>query len=389
MMEGIIQFINDSLNNPIHNLKSMRTLTLLILFFVGANFPVFSFEKEARKVIEITAPCDSSGSYDIDSIVANPRVFMSNFSSIEGKQDSMDIMNLIDNCPSIKLLIKKEALIKRFISLAYKLKLPYKSKIIEFKSLSDRGMPDRAIIYWIENPRVFISCLEEDEYYDCGNSMIGLGQYFGKIKFSLINTNDSTIINTLDLSNIDRHISENGELFKETQECMETPFCSPNKSNIHALCSRIMYNVIGGDSISEGLSEILYLDDYNGDGDALEFAIYLSGDCMTCESALFGYSKKQDRLIKFEFDIKQIANDSAGNEIIYNISPDWLGYTFSMKFKNKKLKYQIDYRGRGGCLDKFDLEYDSEHEIFRGVEDIRQIDLLEGEEPLWISEPEE
>src|SRR6266545_4643494 len=48
-------------------------------------------------------------------------------------------------------------------------------------------------------------------------------------------------------------------------------------------------------------------------------------------------------------------------------SLSWCDYLFSEKpISPGHWKYEIDYRGRGGPLDKYEIRYDTQHEMFVG-----------------------
>jgi hypothetical protein len=276
------------------------------------------------------------------------------------------------------MFIQKERQIKQFIPLIKQYKFPENSKIIEFKGLYSYGIKDRAIVYWIENPRVTIQC-ESD--YDCSLSLIGHGQYGGLIKFSLLDTKIKKIINTIDFYYEEFYSNPDGKIIHQKYETMTIPFVSPTHKTQMAMESRVEFKVRGGDQRNEGYTEILDIHDYNGDGKKLEFAIFYpgSGGCMGTESTLIGYSQKQDRLIWYPLYIKSIDLDEKHNIQTNQSKYYWLGYTFTHKFINKKLVYQIDYRGREGSLEKFNLIYDDLNECFTGSADYTQTDYTEQE----------
>ena len=342
-----------------------------------------SFLKYSKIIID-TNDYHKSG-YDIDSLLNFKEMVCKEYGSQLSKEDSNSIIN---NCNVYRLLVEKEKIIKQFIPIVNKYNFPKHSKIIEYKKLEDYGVNDRAIVYWIFEPRVNIYC--EDDY-DCSSSMLGHGQYKGQIKFSLLDTKENILLNTVSLYNVDDVYFDDSlkETHRDVYNYFELPFASPNKKSELALGSRIMYKVDGGNKNKEGLTEVLNFDDFNGDGKKLEFALYRTGDagCMGTESALIGYSTLQDSLILYPIKITYYEKNEQKQIVKTPNTQYWLGYTFTMKFKNYKLEYQIDYRGRGGCLEKYNLVFDDKEECFKGTVDATQTEFLENEKASWIDLP--
>ena len=59
----------------------------------------------------------------------------------------------------------------------------------------------------------------------------------------------------------------------------------------------------------QGKPTILWLRDYNGDGKAWEFVLFDAPACMGLQTALIGYSEKQDKVIEYSI---QLAVTEAG-----------------------------------------------------------------------------
>ena len=112
----------------------------------------------------------------------------------------------------------------------------------------------------------------------------------------------------------------------------------------------------------EGRPAIMSLRDYNGDGRALEFALYDAWACMGLETTLVGYSERRDRVIQYPIHLT-----ISGGDLKSSVSP-WADYLFSRRpVRPGRWKYRIDYRGRGGSLDVYDVRYDTRNERFEGT----------------------
>ena len=90
----------------------------------------------------------------------------------------------------------------------------------------------------------------------------------------------------------------------------------------------------------EGKPQILVLRDINGDGKPYEFAMFDAWACMGLNTALFGYSEMQDKVIQYPVELK--TNGKTTTDY-------WVDYLFSKKpIRKGYWKYEIDYTGRGG-----------------------------------------
>jgi hypothetical protein len=113
----------------------------------------------------------------------------------------------------------------------------------------------------------------------------------------------------------------------------------------------------------EAKPTILALKDYNGDGKALEFALFEAEACMGLATTLIGYSEKQDRVIQYPVKLKVIEGTKHSERNDF-----WADYLFSKKpLRPGYWKYEIDYRGRAGSLDKWEIRYHAAREEFEGT----------------------
>jgi hypothetical protein len=108
----------------------------------------------------------------------------------------------------------------------------------------------------------------------------------------------------------------------------------------------------------------MWLKDYNGDGKAWEFALFDAQACMGLATTLIGYSERQDKVIQYQTQLA--VTGSKGKRS--TITEEWTDYLFSKKPVGPGTwKYEIDYRGRGGSLDKYEIHYDKQAERFKGT----------------------
>ena len=84
---------------------------------------------------------------------------------------------------------------------------------------------------------------------------------------------------------------------------------------------------------------------------------------MGLATTLLGYSERQDKVIQFQIHL--VVNDSKRKRSTR--TEYWTDYLFSKKPTTPgSWKYEIDYRGRGGSLEKYEIHYDKKAERFEG-----------------------
>ncbi len=205
-----------------------------------------------------------------------------------------------------------------------KFELPSGAVIIEEQPLRSESYPDRALILWMVNPTKNPSDAQKNPEapYTCPDETRG-SCYSGPTRVSLINTTTRTV-----RKGYYYHVEDEGD--------------APEGVEMKA--------------------RVMWLKDYNGDGKALEFALFDAANCMALLTTLIGYSEWQDRVIQYPIYLEVVGDEGHRTE-----SLSWCDYLFSEKpISPGHWKYEIDYRGRGGPLDKYEIRYDTQHEMFVG-----------------------
>lgn len=179
----------------------------------------------------------------------------------------------------------------------------------------------------------------DPEAYTCPDQTTG-HFYRGHTQVSLVDAKDNHVINTIAILSNWRN---------------EQTFDVPYK------IARFFYRVDGSlNKNGEGTPKILWLKDYNGDGEALEFALFSADNCTIVETTLFGYSKSQDRVIQYPIHLIQ----REGSTITERNSP-WLDHLFLQKpVSPGHWKWQYQYHVGG--LTHFEVKYDRAKEMFEG-----------------------
>jgi hypothetical protein len=200
----------------------------------------------------------------------------------------------------------------------------------------------RELVLWMLSPSRHPRDLEPDEPYTCPEETRG-HHYRGPTRVSLVNTRTHRLINTV-------KIKEEGS---GGEDSFDIPY------QIHA---GSYYHVEGVPEGQEGKPKILWLKDYNGDGKALELAFFDALACMGLPTTLVGYSERQDRVIQYPVRVEV---DFQGKRSIRQIC--WVDYLFSQEPEGPgHWVYEIDYSGRGGMLNKYEIHYNRRAERFEG-----------------------
>lgn len=216
--------------------------------------------------------------------------------------------------------------------------LPKGALVLERKSIPRTVRANRLLVLWMRYPEKHQSEISPDEQYTCPDFTRG-SYYSGPTKVSLINTVTNKIINTIDIDAVD-------------DENLDLPY---------AIRPGYYYRVATATRAGhEARPTIMWMRDYNGDGFALEFALFNAEACMGLDTALIGYSTSQDRVIQYPINLQTIDGTQKTSVTVL-----WADYLFSKKAQRPgRWSYDVDYRGRGGSLDRWTVRYNRAHEMF-------------------------
>jgi hypothetical protein len=217
--------------------------------------------------------------------------------------------------------------------------LPSGAVIIENGAIN----PRRALVLWMLRPKKNAREATSDEPYTCPEETRG-SYYSGATRVSLVNAMSRRIINTVRIK----------QDYNEGADEFDVPY---------KIRSGSYYRVEGVPDGKEGKPTIIWLKDYNGDGKALEFALFDAQACMGLQTTLIGYSESQDKVIQYPIRLR--VNDKGKQTIELR---RWADYLFAKEpDRLGHWKYEIDYTGRGGLLDKYDIRYNKQSETFEGA----------------------
>lgn len=227
--------------------------------------------------------------------------------------------------------------------------LPGDAVILERRKLLPSVHRDREIVLWMIKPSKNPTGYAPDDIYTCPDQSRG-SHYSGPARVSLINSATNTIINTLKVA----------REYEDGEDSFDLPY---------AIRRGYYYRV---ESVKKGevKPNIIWLRDYNGDSTALEFALFDALACMGLQTTLIGYSTRQDRVIQYPIELEVIEGSKRSSRTSL-----WADYLFNQKPRRPGYwKYEIDYRGRAGTLDKWEVKYNPARERFEG-----KLTIIEGD----------
>ena len=221
--------------------------------------------------------------------------------------------------------------------------LPKGAVVVETRKLLSPSHPGRTLVLWMLNPKKNPTGYAPDEVYSCPDQTRG-SHYSGPTRVSLVNSATMNIMSTVKVSSI----------YEDGGDSFDLPYAI-RKGNYYRVEGPVREGV-------EARPTILWLRDYNGDGKPFEFALFEAEACMGLQTTLIGYSDKQDRVIQYPIKLEVIEGSTHST----SVTP-WADYLFSKKpLRPGFWRYEIDYRGRAGSLDKWEVRYNAVKEQFEG-----------------------
>lgn len=235
--------------------------------------------------------------------------------------------------------------------------IPNDAVIIERAGLPVTLHDDRELVLWMISPKKYDRGPLLNNPYTCPEWTLG-SYYRGPARLSLLDKKTGRVINTIKLTS------------------------SPGDADEFNLPYRILsgfyYAVPGVPKDTEGEPRLLALRDLNGDGIPAEAAFFEAEACEGLATTLIGYSPTQDKVIQYGVELvmtsyggKQNGGKIERGERLAEPQKEilvWIDYLFSeMPIQPGHWKYDVDYTGRGGSFDSYDVHYDAARERFVGT----------------------
>jgi hypothetical protein len=220
--------------------------------------------------------------------------------------------------------------------------LPDGAVLLEQEPLPIWAHPHRALVLWVlapaDKPLEDQSLLGEgDTEYTCADLTTG-HFYLAPTRVSLVDTQSMQVRNTAPvmLTAIDQY---------------PIPFW---------IRSGFVYEVPGQLKQGSGKPHILALQDFNGDGKALEFAFYVMESSNGPLTMVMGYSERQDRVIVYEFVLQDKSSDKPA------VAQSWM-YRFAAQRPIAPMHWQYSECYNSGWREEWDFRYIPDRERFEGT----------------------
>ena len=227
--------------------------------------------------------------------------------------------------------------------------LPAGALVVETRSLPSRLHANRSLVLWMQNPKKVPSDYGSDDVIPCPFQTRG-SYYSGLTRVSLVNSTANRIINTVKIQESSSPDNDQAD----GEGTFDVPYAI-RKGYYYHVAAPVRRTV-------EAKPTIMLLRDYNGDGKALEFALFDAHACMGLQTTLIGYSEKRDRVIQYPISLDVMEGSKKEHRNAF-----WADYLFNIKPRRRGYwRFEIDYTGRGGTLDKWEVRYNAAQERFEG-----------------------
>jgi hypothetical protein len=210
--------------------------------------------------------------------------------------------------------------------------LPSGARIIETRSLSSEGYPERMLVLWMLKPTMHPFDRNPDEPYTCPDETRG-SYISGPTRVSLIDTARRRIVNTVAIRDVWKKDTLDLPEKIRPGDFYETTSTVPN---------------------IESKPTIIKLGDHTGEGRALQFPLFDALACMPIVTTLIGYVPETDRVLNYKIKLSVTYRGRTSVQ-----TDTWLDYLFVFEPKAPGLwNYEIDYSGRGGSTDSTEVRFD-------------------------------
>lgn len=219
--------------------------------------------------------------------------------------------------------------------------LPKEAKVIEYASLAP-AVPDRGYVLWMLAPQRVAH--DKGEVYTCPDRSRG-SYWSGPTRLSLLDTRNGVLLNTIPI----RDPMEEADRF-------DLPYLIPATQGFPYVVPE------GSGKEKEGRPALLHLRDANGDGKPLEFYLACAENCMLMLYAVFGYDPGKDAVVRYPVLLTTAEKGKQRQE-----TTGWLNFwPLQAGMQKGRYAWEVDLRGRAGCLERYALAYNGARQRFEG-----------------------
>lgn len=238
------------------------------------------------------------------------------------------------------------------VLLVVALSLPRGAKVIEVTPLPAAVHKDRALVLWMRVRSKTQNCddgWKELSMASCPGSTRGWS-YQGPTRVSLVDTATNAIINTI--------------VIRDSRDAPSTLIGAERGPGRDSLEVPYWLGDGGPYAVTNGKPRILLLKDYNGDGDAAEFALFDAWSCSDLLTTLIGYSRKRDRVVRYPVRLRWTVGESSEE-----ITANWVEHLFTQPPQRPgHWKYTARHPGAD---ETYEIRYDAGREELVGTGVVR------------------
>ena len=242
------------------------------------------------------------------------------------------------------------------VSVPAQTSLPANAQVIERVPIPSEIHKNRELILWMISPqRHDRGPYSATHAYTCPETTTG-SYYSGPTRLSVSDTVTHRLISTEPIQHKGR---------------------GPDTFNLPYRILPGLYQVPGVPEGTEGKPALLALRDINGDGKPLETPFFEADSCASLQTLLMGYSFKQDRVLRYELEMRVtdylMLGEDGGNKIVQNgdsetTTTTWVeGFFARAQTEPGHWKFEQDMREYNYPLLQYDIHFDADREIFTGT----------------------
>jgi hypothetical protein len=220
-----------------------------------------------------------------------------------------------------------------------------KDVVIDSVVIEDIKIKNRALILFMKDCKYFESNAEKQDYYTCPE--ISRGNYYsGKAYLSLVDTDLKKVVQTIKIPGI-KYQKADGKIEEKN---IDLPI-KIRPGNLYPVNNFKSF-------FQDETPVVLDLKDFIGDGNKTQFVLFDAIDCAEIDTLLAGYDCEDDKILVYPVELQINKNQGIGY---------WMDRFYLQQSTKKHVwNYSLNYKHRGGCIDKYNIEYIPAQKSFLG-----------------------
>ncbi len=228
--------------------------------------------------------------------------------------------------------------------------LPKEATVIECQPVSGTDA-SRSLVLWMVSPEKKPEH-DPEQVWPCTTYSRG-NHYTGPTRVSLLDPDAGDLLNTMEMYDP-----------IEDVDTFDIPYHIPDRTSDAGAFTYHVPNPSGPHKA--GKPRILDLVDLNGDDMAHEFYLAVTENCALTMYAVFGLNADTSRLVQHEVDLRIFEHGEATKDT-FGWLDNWPLFGAAKGETPGVFTWQVDLRGRGGCLDSYDVRWSDARQEFLGA----------------------